>query len=220
MTRPRLLDLFCGAGGAAMGYYRAGFDVTGVDIAPQPRYPFAFVRGDALEYAAAHGHEYDAIHASPPCQAFTELGRLHAKNGYHAKHVDLVAETRLLLRETGKPYVIENVPFAPLENPFMLCGSMFGLRVYRHRIFETSWFQLAPPHVPHGDTTPHAGRGMSPKGFVTVSGSGGVQGVSFEYLCDAMGVDWMRKPELSQSIPPAYTEYIGAYLLQALAVTA
>jgi DNA (cytosine-5)-methyltransferase 1 len=216
MSKPRLLDLFCCAGGAGMGYYRAGFDVVGVDIAPQPRYPFAFVQGDALEYVAKHGHEYDAIHASPPCQKFTALGRLHARNGYHARHVDLIAETRRLLRQLGKPYVIENVPDAPLENPFMLCGSMFGLRVYRHRIFETSWFQLAPQHIPHDDVTPNAGRGKSPKGFVTVSGSGGVQGVPYGYLCDAMGIDWMRKPELSQAIPPAYTEYIGAYLLQAI----
>ena len=214
MTRPRLLDLFCCAGGAAMGYYRSGFDVVGVDIVPQPRYPFEFHQGDALEYVAKHGREFDAIHASPPCQKFTALGRLHAASGYQARHVDLIAETRVALRRLGLPYVIENVPDAPLENPIMLCGSMFGLRVYRHRCFETSWFQLAPSHVPHGDTTPSAGRGKSPKGFVTVSGSGGVQGVSYEYLCGAMGIDWMRKPELSQAIPPAYTEYIGGYLMQ------
>lgn len=182
MTRPRLLDLFCGAGGGGYGYHLAGFDIVGVDIVAQPRYPFAFVQADALEYVAAHGREFDAIHASPPCQKFTALGRLHAANGYYARHVDLIAETRQALRRLGLPYVIENVPGAPLENPVMLCGSMFGLRVYRHRIFETSWFQLAPSHVAHDDVTPHAGRGKSPKGFVTVSGSGGVQGVPFGYL--------------------------------------
>lgn len=220
MTRPRLLDLFCCAGGAAMGYCRAGFDVTGVDIVAQPRYPFEFVQADALEYVARHGHEFDAIHASPPCQKFTALGRLHHKNGYGAWHVDLIAETRRALQRIGKPYVIENVPGAPLENPIMLCGTMFGLRVYRHRCFESSWLMLAPSHIAHDDLTPPAGRGMSPKGFVTVSGSGGVQGVPYEYLCGAMGIYWMRKPELSQAIPPAYTEYIGAYLMQALEVTA
>ena len=219
MNKPRLLDLFSGAGGAARGYQLAGFHVTGVDIAPQPRYAGdVFVQGDALEYVAAHGHEYDAIHASPPCQKFTALGNLHHKNGYRGRHVDLVAQTRQALRVVGVPYVIENVPGAPLENSIMLCGTMFGLRVYRHRCFETSWLMLAPVHVPHDDQTPNAGRGQSPKGFVTVSGSGGVQGVSFAYLCSAMGIDWMQKLELSQAIPPAYAEYIGAYLLQALAV--
>jgi DNA (cytosine-5)-methyltransferase 1 len=215
-SRPRLLDLFCCQGGAGYGYHLAGFEVVGVDIVDQPRYPFEFHRADALEYVAAHGHEFDAIHASPPCQKFTTLGNLHHKNGYAAKHVDLIAATRAALRATGKPYVIENVPTAPLENPIMLCGSMFGLRVYRHRCFETSWLMLAPYHVPHHDNTPSAGRGKSDKGFVCVSGTGGVQGVPYAYLCGAMGSDWMDKYGLSQSIPPAYTQYIGAYLMDAI----
>lgn len=109
MTRPRLLDLFCGAGGCSAGYDRAGFDVTGVDVVPQPRYPFAFHQGDALEYVAAHGHEYDAIHASPPCQSYTPLRALSPDKEYP----DLVAVTRAALEATGRPWVIENVPGAP-----------------------------------------------------------------------------------------------------------
>jgi DNA (cytosine-5)-methyltransferase 1 len=145
MTRPRLLDLFCGAGGAGMGYHRAGFDVVGVDIASQKNYPFEFIQGDALAYCAEHGHEFDAIHASPPCQAHSAM-----KTMYNAReHLDLVPQTREALRATGKPYVIENVPGAPLITPFILCGTMFDLgwedaELRRHRLFESSTFMLTP----------------------------------------------------------------------------
>jgi hypothetical protein len=148
-ARRRLLDLFCGASGAARGYQLAGSHVTGVDLAEQPRYAGdAFIRGDALDYVAAHGREYDAIHASPPCQAYTALRRLH---GEHRDYPDLVAATRDALRATGRPYVIENVPGAPLLEPAMLCGSMFGLLVRRHRLFESSLLLFSPGRCRHGE---------------------------------------------------------------------
>ncbi len=213
--RPRLLDLFCGAGGAAMGYHQAGFEVVGVDIRPQPRYPFAFVQADALEYVAAHGHEFDMIHASPPCQAYSRLRKLvEAKTGRKRAYPDLVAPTREALRATGKIYVIENVQGAPLIEPIMLCGEMFGLRVFRHRFFEVSVFLLAPPHPrhPQGSTT-NAYRGRS--SFADGATHIGVHGKSF-CVADAraaMGIDWMVQRELTQAIPPAYTRWIGEQLL-------
>jgi DNA (cytosine-5)-methyltransferase 1 len=153
-TRPRLLDLFCCAGGASMGYHLAGFEVAGVDIKPQKRYPFTFIQGDALAYVAAHGHEYDAIHASPPCQAYSVLK--HLSNGTHP---DLVDATRDALQDTGKPYVIENVVGAPLRWPLLLCGSMFGLQtpcgaqLRRHRLFESNILLMSPSHCQHGNQT-------------------------------------------------------------------
>lgn len=194
-----------------MGYYRAGFDVIGVDIKPQPRYPFTFVQADALEYVAAqHGHEFDAIHASPPCQAYSKTQRIRGN-----EHLDLIAATRAVLQAAGKPYVIENVPGAPLLNPVVLVGSMFGLRTMRSRLFECSFsvpFQLAPPPAAR-----HAKMGrLAREGeYIHIAGHGHA-----EQWRKAMGIDWMSRDGLSQAIPPAYTEYIGAYLLQALAVTA
>lgn len=144
MDKPRLLDLFCGAGGCSEGYVRAGFEVTGVDIMPQKSYPYRFVQADALDYVKHLGHFYDAIHASPPCQAFSVL-----KNMRHSKkHPNLVPQTRAALIQSGKPYVIENVPGAPLRADIMLCGTMFGLKtpcgaeLRRHRIFETNWLVM------------------------------------------------------------------------------
>lgn len=220
--KPRLLDLFCKAGGCTKGYQNAGFHVVGVDIQPQSRYcGDEFVQADALEYVAKHGHEFDAIHASPPCQAHTQLGRAmkHDPSYFH-RHVDLIPQTRELLQTIGKSWVIENVPGAPLVEPIMLCGAMFGLRVYRHRLFETSLFMMAPPHIPHNDQTPRSGRGKSPKGFISVTGNGGAAGLGMPYLTyasQAMGIDWMNRAELSQAIPPAYTEYIGRYLIEHVA---
>lgn len=204
----RLLDLYCGAGGAARGYADAGFEVVGVDIAPQPNYPFTFFQADALDFLAWGCSDFDAIHASPPCQAFSLAQRIRNRD-----HPDLVAATREALIQTGKPYVIENVVGAPLRDPVLLCGAMFpGLRVYRHRLFEAS-FPLDVPEDP-GHYWPLCKMGRPPiKGeFVHVVGNfSGVQ-----YARDAMGIPWMTRNELREAIPPAYTHYIGEQLLDTL----
>lgn len=211
----RLLDLFCKAGGAAMGYHRAGFDeIVGIDIEPQKRYPFEFVQCDALEYVRDHWMEFDAIHASPPCQAHSTLRHCNKNQPWHKEYPDLIPQTRELLLRTCIPWVIENVPGAPVLNSVMLCGTMFkkqGLRVYRHRLFESSFFVLAPSHPKH--VIKANGKGIGRKkqyeagGFATVCGNIG------QYCGDAMKIDWMTGAELSQAIPPAYTEYIGRQLL-------
>lgn len=220
MTRPRLLDLYSGAGGAARGYQLAGFHVTGVDINPQPRFAGdVFIQADALDYAASHGWQFDAIHASPPCQAHSQLRRLSGN-----EYPDLIAATRSCLDALGLLYVIENVQGAPLLNPVMLCGSQFGLKVYRHRFFESSILLFQPAHMPHRDSTPSAGNGASPKGFISVTGTGGVKRGGLptgwtsarDYMAFAMGVDWMARGELAQAVPPAFTEYVGRQLLAVL----
>jgi DNA (cytosine-5)-methyltransferase 1 len=207
-VKPRLLDLYCCAGGAAMGYHRAGFEVVGVDIAPQPRYPFEFHRGDALEYLAGHWPEFDAIHASPPCQSYTALGALHR----HITYPDLVAPTRKVLELTGLPYVIENVMPAPLlaERSIVLCGGMFSLRTYRHRRFESRYPMVAPPHPKHViRTATKRRRELWDQGWhVSITGDVGT------YVGpEGMGIDWMSGNELCEAIPPAYTEHIGRQLI-------
>ncbi len=216
MTRPRLLDLFCGAGGAAMGYQRAGFDVVGVDHEPQPRFPFEFVQADALAHLARHGHEFAAIHASPPCQAYSTLAALNRRNG--VKHPQLVEPARAALTRLGRPWVIENVPGAPLRAPIVLCGSAFGLAVRRHRLFESNVFLLAPGchHKRQGRAVGVYGQRGSgslrprPRGgwFIRAKGTPEAQA--------AMGIDWMTWKELTQAIPPAYTELIGMQLIAAI----
>ncbi len=220
MGRPLLLDLFCGAGGCAVGYHRAGFDVVGVDIKPQPRYPFRFIQGDAMEYLAAHGREFDAIHASPPCQRYSVGASIHDSAG---NHPDLVAECRRLLDTAGKPWVIENVPNSPLRRPLVLCGLIFGLKVIRHRLFESSFLMMQPEHRRHPTglstgtlTTKRGGTGngysTGAHGLVCVAGNNFVR----EAGAAAMGIDWMTRKELAQAIPPAYTEFVGKNLLAAL----
>jgi DNA (cytosine-5)-methyltransferase 1 len=206
----KLLDLFCGAGGAGMGYHRAGFDVAGVDIAPMPRYPFEFHQGDALEYLTAHGHEFDVIHASPPCQAYSVTQKLAGK-----AHPMLIEPVRAALITTGKPYIIENVKGAPLRDPVMLVGSMFGLRTMRPRLFECSFpvpFVLLPPapakHAKMGRLAKHGE-------MMHIAGKAGRHGVKQQWA-DAMGIDWMSVLELAQAIPPAYTEWIGQQLMMQL----
>jgi DNA (cytosine-5)-methyltransferase 1 len=197
-----------------MGYHRVGFDVAGVDIAPQGNYPFPLIQGDALAYIAAHGHEYDAIHASPPCQAFSLTQRIRGNS-----HLDLVGPIRNLLQASARPYVIENVPGAPLIDPVTLVGTMFGLRTVRARLFECSFdlpFTLAPP-----PSNKHAkmGRPAKPGEYSHVVGHTGVTGMKVEWE-RAMGIDWMTGDGLAQAIPPAYTEYIGRYLLDHLTAKA
>jgi len=193
----RLLDLFCGAGGAAMGYHRAGFDeIVGVDIKPQPHYPFTFVQGDALEYVALHGREFDVIHASPPCQHYSAMQ--HIKKNKH-KWPDLIEPTRIQLQITGKPFVIENVIGAPLRIDLLLCGSMFGLRMIRHRIFESNM------PMPLLTLTCHHENMYDPWHW-------GVK--QREEMSAGMGIDWfMTREEVREAIPPAYTEFIGRQLL-------
>lgn len=203
----KLLDLFCGAGGAGMGYFRAGFDVTGVDIQPQPRYPFRFIQADALEYVAMFWPKFDAIHASPPCQAHSQL----TPPAHRAKHRALIGPTRDLLIGIGLPFVIENVPSAKrlLRNTRMLCGSMFGLGIQRHRFFEYGGFA-------DGDLLPPCAHLKAP---VLISGTHRrTWEPRYEYSVqqcrDAADLQWMTRTDLDQAIPPAYTEYIGKQLLR------
>lgn len=202
-SKPKLLDLFCCAGGAGMGYHRAGFDVTGVDIEPQPRYPFQFIQADALEYLAAHGHEYDVIHASPPCQKY---GKTKHLAGDHPK---LIEPIRRLILKAGKPYVIENVPGAPLCNPLLLNGAMFGMRILRDRLFESN-VPLPLVLLPQNQKPVKMGRPVC-EGDV-LQPVGNFSGVG--YAREQMGIDWMVGNELSQAIPPAYTEFIGRFMMQ------
>lgn len=221
IKKPILLDLFCKAGGAGTGYARAGFEVIGVDIEPQPHYPFAFYQGDALKVVAWGA--FDAVHASPPCKVHTSLRAFSASH-----HVDLIPATRAALSETGLPYVIENVPGAPLLNPLVLCGSMFpDLMVRRHRLFESN-VALAGP------LCDHAGQVARSPGFMVarydsgvrkdhwspvVGVYGGGQGLGpgeVPLWRKAMGIDWMTRDELAQAIPPAYTEHIGRQLIKNL----
>lgn len=229
MTRPLLVDLFCGAGGAAMGYHRAGFDVIGVDIEPQPNYPFEFERDDALERLdrmiaqswRSGGLGPIAIHASPPCQRYSDLAW---RNGNADEWPDLVDAARRRLVATGLPFVIENVEGAPLHNPIVLCGTMFpGLRVIRHRLFETNWHvntnDLTHPRkhplvFTHDKRKAHYGKLDQNTSFVQVTGGGNA---TLANKLDAMGIDWMLSHhEVNESIPPAYTEWIGRQLIEHL----
>lgn len=205
----RLLDLCCNAGGSATGYHRAGFRVTGVDNRLFKRFPFEFCQADAIEYLKQHGHEYHVVTASPPCQRFTNCQRIRGR-----EHPDLITPIREVCLALGVPYVIENVEGAPLIDPIMLCGAMFPeLRVYRHRLFECSFPVTAPLHPPHTAKLTKMGRPPRPDEYMHVVGnfSGMTQ------AREAMGVDWMMRDELRESIPPAYTEWIGKHLMRELA---
>jgi DNA (cytosine-5)-methyltransferase 1 len=198
--KPRLLDLFCGAGGAAMGYSRAGFDVVGVDIRPQPNYPFEFVQADAMDCPCAWMISYfDAIHASPPCQHYAGVT---AWRGDRDMHPDLVARTRDLLERTGLPWVIENVREAPITGHVLLCGTRFGLPFRRHRHFETSWngWTLTQPcrHSPADRSFDHGGK--QPESVYR----------------DTIGCEWMTVAESREAVPPVYTELVGHQLMQHL----
>jgi DNA (cytosine-5)-methyltransferase 1 len=226
-VKPRLLDLFCGAGGAAMGYHRAGFDVVGVDLVHQPNYPFEFHQADALDVLESirdGGHwlyeigDPAAIHASPPCQAYgAATNRLVTRNAPR-----LIESTRDAIHSYGGiPYVVENVVGAPLVNPIILCGSSFGLAVKRHRLFECAPFYfLAPPcqHPTELKYPTHARKDkaqLSP--FVHIYGTGGGAGKDINLWRWAMDVPWMQtKAEIAEAIPPAYTELIGHQLMRHL----
>jgi DNA (cytosine-5)-methyltransferase 1 len=217
-VKPRLLDLFCGAGGAAAGYAQAGFDVVGVDIADQPRFPYEFIRCDWEEALSIlpgmwerEGVPY-AIHASPPCQTYSNMTKRH---GRQAEHPDLVGPTREALEAIGVPFVIENVIGAPLVNPTMLCGSMFDLgsgeyRLRRHRIFEPHGFELLPPSACN-----HYGKALPVYGHAGGrSKRDGLQFPGTDAWREGMEIDWMTGKELAESIPPAFTRYIGSRLIR------
>ena len=215
--KPKLLDLFCGAGGCSVGYDRAGFEVIGVDTAQQPNYPFEFKRLNAF---AVELSSYDAIHASPPCQNYcwsTSRRRAEGKT-----YPDLVEEVRNMLIRSGKPYVIENVPTAPLRHPTYLEGTMFGLDVIRRRCFETNWWLPQPMYIPRKTPIMQQSK-KDPRIFIQKSAYCSVAGNGADgWSCRvadwrvAMGIDWMTREEIKQAIPPAYTEHIGQYLLGVL----
>lgn len=199
--KPRALDLFCGAGGASMGLHRAGFDVVGVDIKPQPHYPFEFICEDALHLTGVYC-DFDFIWASPPCQAHVGFNASWNDND----HDSLIAETRGVLARQSVPYVIENVVGSPLRTTIQLCGSHFGLGVRRHRRFESSFILLQRP-------CQHYGRyvgvyGDHPQGHYG-DGYRIPRARSLAEAQEAMGIDWMTWKEITQAIPPAYSEFIG-----------
>jgi DNA (cytosine-5)-methyltransferase 1 len=221
MTRPELLDLFCGAGGAARGYQLAGFEVTGVDINPQPDYcGDRFIQGDALDFLAKFGPMFDAIHASPPCQASSALTK--GTNAGRA-YAQLIPPTRRLLLSLrsvwpGIPTVIENVQGSDLRRDLTLCGETFGLDVIRHRYFEIEGFEAAAPaHIPHRGRVRGWRHGVYYDGpYVAVYGDGGGKGSVAEWQA-AMGIDWTEdRKAIAEAIPPAYTEHIGRQLIQHL----
>jgi DNA (cytosine-5)-methyltransferase 1 len=213
----KLLDLFCGAGGAAMGYYRAGFtEIVGVDNRPQPRYPFKFVQADALR-PPFRLEEFDAIHASPPCQAYTV-----ARNIKKREHPRLVEAVRAMLESSGLPFVIENVNGSPLIFPMRLCGTSFGLGVQvrgidyelrRHRFFEVRpALGITPPCQHEKPVIGVYGHGESK----AMRGKRGYQISQVEHRRTVMQMPWANRDEIAEAIPPAYTEFIGRQLLAAL----
>lgn len=216
----KLLDLFCKAGGAGMGYHLAGFEVVGVDIEPQPNYPFAFVQSDAISYLEEHGHRFDVIHASPPCQDHSRLKTVIKAHGTGW----LLGAVRDAISDTGLPGIIENVPGAPMRADLMLCGSHFGLQAYwtelgktvqlrRHRLFE--YLGIEPPEPPKPCS--HAFPAMPVYGRGVGGNRVGLKGPGQARICrEVMGIDWVTRAELDQAIPPAYTRYIGSHLMEAL----
>lgn len=207
MSRPKLIDLYCAAGGAAMGYHEAGFDVVGVDINPQPHYPFPFIQADVLGLDARFLRWFDAIHASPPCQRYSQAARLHANS---ESHPDLIAPTRAMLEATGLPYIIENIVGAPNRPDITLCGTMFGLRIVKHRQFECSFpvFSLLPACDHYNVYDPWHGAGRTAKEFREAQGT--------PWIPMAGGAS--RKAgvtgDLFNAIPPAFTRYLGEQLLR------
>ena len=208
-----------------MGYARAGFEVVGVDIAPQPDYPFAFHQCDALEYLTAHGHEFDAIHASPPCTEHTTLTRATEGRDDPTGTRDLLGATINALRAYDVPWVVENVMGADMPTSIVLCGTMFGLRVYRHRRFligPAVTMLSVPPHPKHrrraarGDRRNAWDRGE----FMTVTGDNAKCRTYLPMFGEAMGIDWITGDGMAQAIPPAFTQYIGAQLIEALEAVA
>lgn len=229
-SRPVLVDLFCKAGGASMGYHRAGFTIIGVDIEPQKNYPFEFVQADALDFLKQVGHCFPFYHASPPCQRHSKMTK---RWGRENDHPDLIEPVRNLLQKLNTIYIIENVMGAPLIDPLMLCGTMFelqtknGSQLRRHRLFESNVPIVAPGPCNHnkfssigvygGGQHPERRRVPNTIGvYGQTGGSSSRDGLSFftvQDRRDAMGISWMSSNELSQAIPPAYTEWLGMQII-------
>jgi DNA (cytosine-5)-methyltransferase 1 len=204
MRKPLLLDLFCCQGGASAGYAAAGFEVVGVDLAPQPRYPYRFYRENALTtLGGLFVRSFDAIHASPPCQGYSNAQRIQDR-----EHPMLIDQLRDLLDATGLPYVIENVQGAPLKNPVTLCGAMFGLHTYRHRLFEANFDLGQPEHPGHTHRQVKMGRPVREGEFYQAVGNFS----NVEYARQDMGVPWMNRDGIRECIPPAYALYVGNQL--------
>ena len=206
----KLLDLFCGAGGASAGYAQAGFEVHGVDLKHGKRYPFTYVRADVLDVLRDKNYldQFDVIHASPPCQTHSITQHLRNAQGKTTSKLDLIPETRAALIESGKPYIIENVPGSPLTNPIQLCGSSFALKVRRHRLFESNMALV-------GSICDHKSQGRP----IGVYGSlndeipkGGKTAATIDEARNAMGISWAIWTELVEAIPPAYTKYLGGQI--------
>lgn len=219
MSKPKLLDLFCGAGGCSVGYARAGFEVRGIDIAPHKDYPFEIKIADAMDFDSFRDwiDWADVIHASPPCPRYS---RMTAVSGNRDNHPDLIEPLIKLLNKIGKPYVIENVPGAPIDNPLILCGSSFGLRVRRHRLFYSNRALLGLPcdHKSQGRAIGVYGNQTGSyeyqlARYARIGRDYGIRASSVADAQDALGIDWMSKwDDLTDSIPPAYTEFIGKQL--------
>jgi DNA (cytosine-5)-methyltransferase 1 len=209
VSRPLLLDLFCCEGGAATGYHRAGFDVIGVDLEPQPNYPFTFIHADALD-VSLWPEGIDAIHASPPCQSYSTMA-----NRYGSKELELIAPTRELLKATGLPYIIENVCGARshMESPLLIHGGQLGMRVYRPRLFESNCLLSPPPSAPM-PTDPIAVYGKNDQRRIWTRNDGSeLRAASLDEARDAMGMPWASWNGCREAIPPAYTEWLGTQLL-------
>lgn len=208
MSKPKLLDLYCCGGGAGYGYELAGFDVTGVDNENQPKHRGKFIQGDAIEFLKQNWKHFDAIHASPPCQEYSLSSKQFRLKG--RKYIELIEATRVEVLKTGLPYVMENVPDAPLINPIILCGAMFNMKTYRHRAFESNFKIVVPEHPEH--TAPNAKMGRKPREGEFIQYVGHFSGV--KKVQEMTGLHWLGQYELAQSIPPQYTEFIGRQLIE------
>lgn len=208
--KPLLLDLCCKAGGASKGYADVGFEIIGVDIEPQPHYPYEFHCADAIEFLKKHHKEFVAVHTSPPCQEYTQATKQWRMAG--RQYPRLIETLRDLLAKFKKPYVIENVPDAPLINPITLCGTMFGIKTYRHRIFETSFKVPQPLHASHTTKQIKMGRPVKDGEYIQLVGHFS----NVPYGRKVMGIPWMTQHELAEAIPPCYTALVGKYLMKAI----
>jgi DNA (cytosine-5)-methyltransferase 1 len=206
----RLLDLFCGVGGASAGYAEAGFEVTGIDLKHGKRYPYTYIKGNVLDYLKdlQFLRSFDVIHASPPCQTHSITQHLRNAQGKTTSKLDLIPETRTALIASAVPYIIENVPGSPLIDPIQLCGSAFNLKVRRHRLFESN-MQL------QGTECNHKAQGRP----IGVYGSlndeipkGGKTATNINEARQAMKIEWGIWTELVEAIPPAYTKYLGSQI--------